>query len=199
MISNEPRIKPLADDQFPAEHRAIALRYFSEERSRNNLIRTFARAPEVLEAFLSWALNIMTKTTLPDREREIVTVRVAHLIKSTYELAQHVSMSRDAGVTKDEFDRLERGVEGGGWSAADAALIRACDDLAVDFRVSDGVWQSLLDNFSERQAMDVIMIAAQYFQLGMMLNSFGVQVEPSLRAKVAEKGYPSGIPGGTTP
>jgi 4-carboxymuconolactone decarboxylase len=190
MRSNELRIRPLGDEEFPDEHRTIALRHVTKEQSENNLTRTFARAPEVLDAFLSWAINIMTRTTLPEREREIVTVRVAYLVKSNYELAQHILMSRDVGVTKDETERLERGVEGGGWSAADAALIRACDDLAADFRVSDAVWQSLLGSFSERQAMDVVMIAAQYFQLGMMLNSFGVQVDPSLKVKLAERGYP---------
>ncbi len=83
MRSNQLRIQPLGDDEYPDEHRTIALRHVTKEQSENNLTRAFARAPEVLDAFLSWAINIMTRTTLPDREREIVTVpgRVSGQVK----------------------------------------------------------------------------------------------------------------------
>jgi 4-carboxymuconolactone decarboxylase len=187
MTLGEPRIRPLGDEEY-RERKAVVLRYVSDEISKSNSLRTFAHAPEaLLDGFLAWAVSITLKTRLRDREREIVVVRTAYLTRSTYELAQHVNRSLEAGLTADEFDRLADGVAAPGWSDADAALIRACDDLADDYCVSDAVWQALLDHFGEK-AMDVVMIAAQYFQMAMMLNSFAVQVEPELRAELEESG-----------
>jgi 4-carboxymuconolactone decarboxylase len=188
MTIGQPRIPPLGDAEY-RERRAVALRHLSDEVSKNNLVRTFARAPEaVLDSFLAWSVSILSKTRLPMREREIVVVRTAHLTRATYELAQHAKMSLDAGLTADEFDRLADGVAAPGWSDADAALIRACDDLATGYCVTDAVWQALLDHFGDT-AMDVVMIAAQYFQLAMMLNSFAVQVDPDLRAGLEKRRY----------
>ena len=183
-----PRIHPLRNEEFKEEHQNIAVKYLSKERSEFNIIRTLARVPEALEPFLTWAGYVLSGTSLPDRERELITVRVAHLTRSTYELSQHVKMSFDAGLTADEFKRIRLGADAG-WSAADAALIRACDELLADQVVSDAVWQSLTDHFILRQVMDVVITIGQYSQLAMILNSFRVEVEPSLRAQVAEFGY----------
>jgi alkylhydroperoxidase family enzyme len=188
MTIGQPRIRPLSDEEY-REQKAVARRHVSEEISENNLVRTFARAPEaVLNGFLTWAVSIMSNTRLLVRHREIVAVRTAHLTRSTYELAQHVRMSLQAGLTEAEFDRLADGVSAPGWSDADAVLIRVCDDLAADFCVSDAVWHALVEHYGEK-AMDVVMIAAQFFQMAMMLNSFGVQVDPGLRTGLEKRRY----------
>ena len=43
------------------------------------------------------------------------------------------------------------------------------------------------EHFAEK-TMEVVMIAAQYFQLAMPLNSFAVQVEPELCAELEKTG-----------
>ena len=65
-----------------------------------------------------------------------------------------------------------------GWSAADAALIRATDELHADQFVTDATWAELSRHFSEKQRMDVVFTAGQYTQVSMFLNSFGVQGNP---------------------
>jgi AhpD family alkylhydroperoxidase len=185
MTPIEARITPLGDgDPLDAElDRALGA--LPKVDAKSNLIRTFARVPTALKAYLPWMDFIVTKNSLPHREREIVTIRIAFLTQCPYERAHHVRSSRAVGVTPDEFRRIETGAEAG-WNAADAALIRACDDLLTDHRVSDEVWQTLMENFSQEQVMDVVMTAAQYAQLAMIINSFGVQVEPRTSDAVAE-------------
>ena len=43
--------------------------------------------------------------------------------------------------------------------------------------VSDATWKALLAHFSEKQCMDVVFTAAQYTQVSMLLNTFGVQLD----------------------
>ena len=179
------RVEPLTREDFSEEARAVVVRTLPEETCSLNVIATFGRIPAALAGFLSWADYILSKNSLTDREREIVTLRTAHLARSDYEMARHVEASRAAGVTPDEFDRIRQGPEAG-WNPADAALIGACDDLFDDQCVSDAVWRSLVEHFGQRKAMDVVMTSAQYFQLAMMLNSFGVQVEPEVQARLRD-------------
>ena len=69
------------------------------------------------------------------------------------------------------------GADAPAWNAADAALLRAADDLHREQFVTDPVWAELARHIVERQCMDVVFTVGQYTQVSMLLNSFGVQLD----------------------
>ena len=169
-----PRIPPLSDDELDEEQRT-ALHPFGNRVL--NIFRTLARAPKALERFNQWGGYILSRrNALAPREREIVILRTGYLCKSGYEWTQHAALAKREGLSDDEIARIKQGAEAG-WSAADAALIRACDELHEDQFVSDSTWAALAGHFDQKQCMDVVFTAAQYTQVSMMLNTFGVQLE----------------------
>jgi 4-carboxymuconolactone decarboxylase len=173
----QPRIAPLSDSQLSPEQRE-ALRPASYPNTPPlNIFRTLAHAPEALTAFLAWGTYILRKNSLPPREREIVILRTGFNCRSGYEWTQHVRISLRGGMTQTEIDNIKTGADAPGWSAADAALLRACDDLHARQFISEPNWSALKAHFSERQCMDVVFTAGQYTQVSMMLNSFGVQLD----------------------
>ena len=99
--------------------------------------------------------------------------------KSGYEWAQHVRIGVDCGLTEAEIARIKTGPEAPEWSASDRALLMATDELTADAFISDATWAAL-DEYSEKQRMDLVMTVAQYTQVSMMLNSFGVQLDDDL-------------------
>jgi 4-carboxymuconolactone decarboxylase len=190
MNVDEPRLAPLSHEEFKGELRAAARRFLSEEYCDLNLVRTLARSPEAMVAFLTWARYFLsTSNSLAPRDREIVILRVAFLTRSDYEISQHIPIGLAAGVTPDEFHRIKEGSVKG-WSAAELALLQACDDLVANHVISAEAWRDLLGAFSERQAMDVIMTIAQYLQLAMILNSLKVQLEPGSSTELPRSSAP---------
>ena len=143
-----------------------------------NIFRTLAHAPDALTAFLAWGSYILSKKNdLPQREREIVILRIGYLCRSGYEWTQHVEIGLRCGLTGDEVARIKAGPEAPGWSAADRALLQASDELHHDHFVSSPTWADLRSHFGEKACMDVVFTAGQYTQVSMMLNSFGVQLD----------------------
>ncbi|HWE99350.1 MAG TPA: carboxymuconolactone decarboxylase family protein [Caulobacteraceae bacterium] len=182
-----PRIAPVDMDQLSPEA-AEALKPF-EGRPVLNIFRTFARAPKALTAFLAWGNYVLSRrNSLPTREREIVILRVGYLCRSGYEFAQHRRIGLDAGLSEAEIAAIKAGADASGWSAADRALIRATDELHQIQFISEPTWAELSHHFDEKQRMDLVFTAAQYTQVSMVLNTFGVQLEnsahldPDLRA-----------------
>lgn len=174
-----PRIPPIADEAFDDQHRAAWGRFATGEKVPN-LFKTVSRAPEAVPGFQAWGGYVLSRgNSLPPREREMVILRVGYLCRSGYEFAQHERIGLRAGLTDDEITRIKLGADAG-WSGADKALIRACDDLVADHFISDAVWTNLLEHFSQRQAMDVVFTACAYVQVSTVLNAFGVQPEPGL-------------------
>ena len=66
-----------------------------------------------------------------------------------------------------------------GWSAADAAIVRAVDELFADDTIADATWQALDDQFDEKQLLDVLITTGGYRMVSMVLNTFGVPAEPN--------------------
>jgi len=186
MRLNSPRIAPLLDAELTQQQRAI-LAPLSVNAPAHNIFRTLARAPEALSAFLTWGGYILSRkrNSLPEREREIVILRIGYLCRSGYEWTQHVEIAKRAGLTNLEIAQIKTGL---GFAPAETALIKACDELHAGQFISDAVWAELKTHFTDKQCMDLVFTAGQYTQVSMMLNSFGVQLDqgqsldPDLRA-----------------
>ena len=187
MRLSKPRIAPLSDVELSPEQ-AEALEAFRPGPVLN-IFRTLALAPKALTRFNTWGGYILSRRNdLPAREREIVILRTGFLCKSGYEFTQHTRIGLQAGLTDDEIGRIKTGAEAA-WSPADAALIRACDELHADQFITDPTWADLRRHFSEKQCMDVVFTAAQYTQVSMFLNTFGVQLDEGQTLDPDLKGF----------
>lgn len=175
MRLTQARIAPLADDALTDADRAALS---PSGRPVLNIFRTMARAPEALKAFNTWGAYILSdRNALAPREREMLVLRTGWLCRAGYEWVQHCRIGLRCGLTREEIDRIKLGPDADGWSVSDAALLRVADDLVRDHFVSDATWAGLAD-LSEKQRMDAVFTVGQYTQVSMLLNSFGVQLDP---------------------
>lgn len=175
MRLTKPRFEPLTDNEMTPEQRDV-IELLNPKARTLNLFRTAVRAPKAMRSLLTWGNYIQSGANdLPPRQKEIVILRIGYLCRSGYEWAQHELLGRQAGLTRDEINRIKEGVAG--WGRADAALIDAANELHTDQFVSNTVWAELCHFFSEKQRMDVVFTAAQYMQICMILNTFGVQLD----------------------
>lgn len=185
MRLSAPRIAPVDLAKIDDEQRE-ALAVFGgiqrdvtkSEGSVLNIFRTLVHAPKAMTAFLAWGGYILSRrNSLPDRDRELVILRTGFNCGSGYEFTQHTRIGLDAGLSEAEIDAIKAGPDDPSWSEGDRALLRATDELTRDFHISDAGW-SALSGLTDKQKMDLVMTVGQYTQVSMMLNSFGVQLDP---------------------
>jgi len=189
MRLSKPRIEPVADAEMDELQREVIAPMAATGRVLN-IFRTMVRAPKALRGFNVWGSYILSRRNgLPARQREIVILRTGFLCKSGYEWTQHVAIGLRDGLTHDEIARIKLGADAPGWSAADAALIRASDELHQGQFITDATWAALKAHFDDKQCMDVVFTAGQYTQVSMILNSFGVQLDPGQTLDPDLKGF----------
>ena len=187
MRLSKARIAPMSDAEMGPDQKE-ALKDFGDGPLLN-IFRTLARAPKALSRFNAWGGYVLSRRNdLPAREREIVILRTGFLCKSGYEFTQHTRIGLQSGLTEAEIENIKRGA-GAGWSAADAALIKAADELVSDHFITDATWAELGKHFSDKQRMDVVFTTGQYTQVSMILNSFGVQLDEGQTLDPELKGY----------
>jgi alkylhydroperoxidase family enzyme len=177
MKLSKPRIKPLEESEWTEEQRKVLAPVY-ETGPTYNVQGTLAQHWDAAEKFMVWAFHIMGDTSrLEPREREILILRIGWLCDSEYEWGQHVIFGRDAGLTAEEMARIKEGPDAEGWSAFDANLLRAVDELHNDSIIGDATWAELSKSYDQQQMMDVVFTVGQYNMVSMALNSFGVQLD----------------------
>ncbi|MGH9018441.1 MAG: carboxymuconolactone decarboxylase family protein, partial [Acidimicrobiales bacterium] len=97
---------------------------------------------------------------------------------------QHAVLAGDAGIGADELDAVIAGPDGGSWSAVEAALLRAVDELVAGATVSAATWESLAASLTTEQVMDLVFTVGAYDLLAMVFGAFAVDVDDDLAALV---------------
>jgi alkylhydroperoxidase family enzyme len=179
MRLSKPRIEPLAETEWTPEVRETLPRGLGKGRVLN-IFTTLAHHPKLLKRWLVFGNHVLFKSTLPPREREIAILRIGWLCQSEYEWGQHAEIGRAVGLTDDEVRRVVAGPDAQGWTAAEAALLRATDELHEDSMISDATWSALCEHYSVEQRMDLVFAVGQYTLVSMALNTFGVQLDEGI-------------------
>jgi alkylhydroperoxidase family enzyme len=186
-----PRIPPLPPDQWGDDVMAgiAALRPAGAQRELRrskggpkglNVLGTLAQHPALMHAYHSFNGHILYTTTLTSRHRELLVLRVAAVRDAEYEWEQHVVLGRDAGLSDDDIARIAEGPDAPGWSAFDAAMLRAVDELVRDAMIADATWGVLAEALDRQQLMDLVFTVGAYDLLAMAFRSFGVELDADL-------------------
>ena len=191
-----PRINPIPIREWPPEMRdALASmtppvqRYqqpTSEGRPKAmNLLSTYAHHTALAKAFFTFNGHIIMATTLTERQRELIVLRVGTKRRAAYEFTQHLLMANDAGISDEEIRRVENEPDSPLWSDLDRAVLRAVDDLIDDGGISEQTWAVLAAEMNAQQLLDLIYTVGAYESVAFMLRSIEIQLDDGLAELLA--------------
>jgi 4-carboxymuconolactone decarboxylase len=175
-----PRLLPVAEEGRTAEQVEMLA-----SRPDFNIYRTLAHHPELYAKWSGFGRIVLSGSSLPAREREIVMLRMGWLCQSEYEWAQHARIAQEsAGMSTEEIRRIAEGPDAPGWTDFERVLLRMTDELRYDAKISDATWSAMRAQYSDQQAMEALFTAGQYQLVSMALNTLGVQLDPSLQHRL---------------
>ena len=178
MVERKQRV-PLCDlSTLSAEDREMAEKNRIEGKVPN-IFATLVNHPKLARSWLRFAGYILSRQTLPARDRELAILRIGWLNQAPYEWEQHVRVGRQCGISDQEIERIKQG-PGAGWNPHDAAILRACDELYENSVVSDETWSALAQRYNTQQMMDLVFTIGQYNLVSWALNSCGVPLDDFL-------------------
>ncbi len=197
---SEPRILPLNRDEFAKQTKDFLLNKSEWDKLVKetmegikdlysqipylNVFATTARYKELRIRSTTFNSHIMNKSSLPDRDKEILILRMAWICHCEYMWGHHVIRGKMAGLSDDEISRIMEGPDADGWAPFDATLLCAVDELYTDTFITDKTWKTLAERYNTHQLMDLVATVGFYNNSAMSLNTYGVQLEEGV------KGFP---------
>ena len=183
MSNNTVRVPPLAVERF------------SEEQARlvgdwKHLIfsRVLIHSPRMYRTFVAHLAELIARTNLPPRDRQIVCLRMLELCNEVYEKTHHITISRKVGLSDEEISAILKG-QGACLTSFDRTVLKATDELFLEQRIGDATWGKLAERYSRQQLMEIVFLAGCYQTMAMLTKSFGMQLEPDLESFNALRKY----------
>jgi 4-carboxymuconolactone decarboxylase len=192
-----PRLAPLPREQWGDDTRVALSDAFSEEVAARflapgpdaipmpNVLATLMHHPALAGPFLAYNQVLLKSPALSHRLRELMVLRVAWRTRSGYEWAQHLRLADRVGITAAEIDAIAEGADAKVWAPLESDLLAATDQLVDGYRIDDDTWSRLAEQLDERQLVELVFVVGTYTGLAMAFNSFGLEVDPELRAAAA--------------
>ncbi len=145
-----------------------------------NLFATLARNRRLFRAWLRFAGALMPRGSLPRADTELVILRVAHNCRCEYEWRHHERIARTAGLTGEDIAAVRDGASGSNWSARQALLLRAADEVHARREIRQELWTRLRAELTQAELIELVMLIGHHELLAMTISTLRIAPdEPS--------------------
>lgn len=171
---------PFIDPDEHSDLAELAARISSGRRGKLiNVYRTLLHSPPLAESWFNHINQVRWGTEIDGRLREIVIIRLGHLVASAYVLRQHVPLLAAAeGMSQAECDALADWQQSDLFSDAEQAVLAYVDAMTMDIVVPDRVFDPLKDHYTNRQIVELTLMVGAYISHARVLQALEVDLEP---------------------
>lgn len=146
-----------------------------------NIFNMMAHAETLLKPVMKLGGTHLGKLKLDPKLRELCLLHAVKLEGGDYEWVQHVPIALDLGATQDQIDALGRSDDGAAcFSAAEKAALRFTREVVVDVRASEQALVEVRKHLSDREVVELIMMAGFYITLARLTETLGVENDPPM-------------------
>ena len=188
----EPRITPLPRAEWGDDVRAALNDAFAPTIVERFLdtspeaipvptaISTMMHHPTLTGPWLTFNNQLLWSSTIGDRLRELVVLRVAWRTRSDYEWVQHVQLSARYAITEVEVTAIAHYDTTHPWPPFERAALDATDQLLDDYVIDDATWAALAIELDDKQLMEFVFAIGAYTALAMLFKSIALPLEPGM-------------------
>jgi alkylhydroperoxidase family enzyme len=143
-----------------------------------NVFNMMAHAQTCVKPIMKLGGTLLGKLQLDPKLRELCLLHAVKLEGGEYEWVQHVPIARDLGCSEAQIAALDKGDDGAAcFDAREAAALRFTREVVVDVRASEAALTEARKHLSDREIVELILMAGFYITLARLTESLGVETE----------------------
>ena len=138
---------------------------------------------------LGRALGVPSGENFPAGTRiyQLVVLITAREIDQQYEWSAHEPAGLRVGLEQSVIDVVKYDRDVAGLADKDALVIRYFRALLREHRVSSDLWAKMVAAFGRQRTVDMMMLMADYFTVGTMMNATDQHLPPDRKAMLPPK------------
>jgi len=152
-----------------------------------NLQLTTGHAPKFARAASAMAFTIRFDASTPRRLIELTIMRTAQIVGSTYEINQHIPLSKMCGYSDAQIAALPTWQTSTLFDNQERAVLGYVEEMTHGGDVDDPTFAALQKYFTPQQIVELTYTTGNYYANGLLTKALRIQVEADGRQTVAGK------------
>lgn len=146
-----------------------------------NIFNMMAHAQTCVKPVMKLGGTLLGKLELDPKLRELCLLHAVKLEGGEYEWVQHVPIALDLGCKQEQVAALEMGDDAAAcFDAREKAALRFTREVVVNVKASEAALSALREHVSDRQVVELILMAGFYITLARLTETLGVETEPPM-------------------
>ncbi len=180
------RLPPLPQPLDP-----ILQEMFDKRRAQGgaiiNLQITTGHAPKFARAASAMAFTIRFDAKTPRRMLELIIMRTAQIVGSTYEINQHIPLMKMCGYNDAQIAALPAWQASTLFDDQERATLGYVEEMTHGGDVDDPTFAALEKFFTTQEIVEITYTIGSYYANGLLTKALRIQVETDGRETVAGK------------
>ena len=180
------RLPPLPQPLDP-----ILQEMFDKRRAQGgaviNLQIATGHAPQFTRAAGAMAFTIRFDAKTPRRLLELIIMRTAQIVGSTYEINQHIPLMKMCGYSDAQIAALPMWQASSLFDDKERATLGYVEQMAHGGDVDDPTFAALEKFFTPQEIVEITYTIGSYYANGLLTKALRIQVETDGRETVAGK------------
>jgi alkylhydroperoxidase family enzyme len=152
------------------------------------IFNMMAHAETVLKPLMKLGGTFLGKLELDPLLRELVILHAVNIEGGEYEWVQHVPVVRALGGSQAQVDALRAGDDQAAcFSDAQKAVLRFTREVVVDVGASKEALTDAKKHLSEREIVEVILVAGFYIMLARLTETLDIPNDPPMGDKLVRQ------------
>jgi alkylhydroperoxidase family enzyme len=133
------------------------------------------------------AFTIRFDATVPRRLIELTIMRTAQIVGSTYEINQHIPLSKMCGYSDEQIAALPHWQASTMFDDKESAVLAYVEAMTHGGDVDDPTFAAMQKYFTPQQIVELTYTVGSYYSNGLLTKALRIQVETDGRLTVAGK------------
>jgi alkylhydroperoxidase family enzyme len=146
-----------------------------------NIFNMMAHAETCVKPVMKLGGTLLGKLQLDAKLRELCLLRAVKLEGGEYEWMQHVPIARDLGCTEAQIAALDDDDDTAAcFDDREMAALQFTREVVVDVRASEATLARARKHLSDREIVELILMAGFYIMLARLTETLGVETDPPI-------------------
>jgi 4-carboxymuconolactone decarboxylase len=168
------RIQPVTPGTRP-ELRPTEDKVIASRGKITLLYQVLLNSPAICEGWEQLMTAVRYKTSLSDRLRELIILRIAVLNDAPYEFNAHAPIAEKAGVSPAEIEAVRQTPPGAALSEHEQRVLALTDAMTRDIHVPDALFERVTAGMTDTEKVEIAATVASYNMVSRFL--VGLHVE----------------------
>ncbi|MFF0499813.1 carboxymuconolactone decarboxylase family protein [Nocardia aobensis] len=138
--------------------------------------------PKYAKAVYEVLTDLLFRSTLPVRLRELLIMRIGWATAAEFEWAQHWQVATRAGVDPDDLLAVRDWRTSDRFDEPDRAALAAVDEVVAEGEIGDATWGVLRTLYSESELLELVAVIATWHYVSVLVRNLRVPLDEGMSA-----------------